>query len=86
MRPSLMKRLLRTSPFPLGSHPTSDPGGRDTETGHKILQVAVVTDVDGGAGMNEVGHEEVKVQVSGGVQGAVSWICQQAVVLHDGAE
>ena len=43
-------------------------GPGHAETGKKVLQV--VTEADGGAGMNPVGNAEVKVQVSGGVANA----------------
>ena len=51
-----------------------------------ILQVAVVAQVNRGAGMKEVGNEEVGVEALGAVKRAEIWIGEHCVILRDEAQ
>ena len=56
------------------------------EAGINVLQIAVVPGIDGRAGMDQVGQEEVKIHVLGGLQAGELLVRKQAVVLRDEAQ
>ena len=56
------------------------------ERGVKILEVAVIADVDGGSGVEEVGNQEVGVQILFPGQCAELAIGEGRVVLEDEAD
>jgi len=56
------------------------------ESGIKVLQVRIVTDVDGSAGVEKIGEQQVGVEVLGRLERSEIWVGKDCRILADEAK